>query len=156
MYIIALCIAISNTISHEFKNFYIYCFIVSSSFEFNILPNLLFYKIGFHQPPLCFDLSFLSRLTSLMQRKIVIDLSAIVFIHRSRSVEQRCQHICLDVSDLARVSVKAVENILDVRRIDTKQPRSDNLPRQIASCNHTIRGLRYNRFKHKLNKCGCL
>ena len=81
----------------------------------------------------------------------MIDLGAVVFVHCSRRVEQCCQHIRLDISDLACVFVKAVENILDMRGVDIEQPRSDNLPRQLPSGDHAIRGLRNNRFKHELN-----
>ena len=91
------------------------------------------------------------RLAAPVHRKVVVDLSTVIFVNGCRSVEQRRQDIRLDVADLACDSVEAVKDILNMRGVDFQDSCLDNLSRKFTACNHTIGRLRYDSFKHKVN-----
>ena len=68
---------------------------------------------SFHRalPPLCDGMKKDTQ-RCLTAVQIVIDLGTVIAVHCSRGIIQRRQQICFDVSDLRRVLVDAVKDIL--------------------------------------------
>ena len=48
----------------------------------------------------------------------MIHFSSIIAVHRSRRVDQRFQQIRLDVANVSRVPVNAVEDVFNMRAVE--------------------------------------
>ena len=63
----------------------------------------------------------------------MVHFCLIIVVDGNRRIVQRCKHICLDVPDVRRVVMDAVQNILDMSIVQFHEPALHNFRRPVLS-----------------------